>query len=124
MVILPFCKGGLPEHPRSSIRKTKQQIKFEFGHTNRIHFLDSNTKPESLFNSISAVSTVTGSIGFEAFLGGVPVICFGSRFYSKLRGVSLVTKDFPLDLPKLNGTDLKYRLSSLAALNEYALNMH
>ena len=57
-----------------------------------VYLANSTTSTDDLMKNSVAISTVTGSAGFEALSAGKPVIIFGDAWYRKCRSVLHVSK--------------------------------
>lgn len=111
------------EHPRVGRLNNSSYIRALYSNNESVKYLDGNVKPESLFSMTDAVATVSGSIGFEAFLQGLPVICFGSRFYRYAEGVYIPSQinGKEINIDALSGASFDYRCAFLDSLNSFSL---
>ncbi|MEE4010532.1 hypothetical protein V1T76_00635 [Roseibium sp. FZY0029] len=53
-----------------------------FKSLNRVHLIDTEVNPHSLFDVVDKVFVVTSGMGFEALIAEKPVRCFGAPYYS------------------------------------------
>lgn len=53
-----------------------------FRSLDRVHLIDTEVNPHSLFDVVDKVFVVTSGMGFEALIAGKPVRCFGVPYYS------------------------------------------
>lgn len=81
----------IKEHPRAFENKRlflrSKKIYDDLRKYTNVYFVDKDVPSKNIMDNSIAVSTVTGTAGWEAFLASKPVIVFGSVFYSSGPGV-------------------------------------
>ena len=80
------------EHPLSKLIRPRQFYR-DINKISNVILLSSAVPRSTLLAGCTAVVTLTGTIGFEAWIFGKPVICLGTTFYDELSGV-FVGKDY------------------------------
>ncbi len=81
----------IKEHPRAFENNKKylrsKKIYDDLRKYKNVYFIDKDRPYKNIIDNSIAVSTITGTAGWEAFLASKPVIVFGSVFYTSGPGV-------------------------------------
>lgn len=89
---LPFgTKLVVKEHPLSKLIRPSKFYK-ELNKINNVILIEANNNSYNLILNSLGVITLTGSVGYEAWLLGKPVIVFGNVFYDSFKNV-FICKD-------------------------------
>ena len=78
----------------------------------RIKFVSTKTKIFDLLPYANFVTTITGSVGFEALLFNKPVMCFGNPWYIGLPGVSRIHNKKDLETAVSNIQSIRNEITS------------
>jgi hypothetical protein len=95
---------------------------------NNVTLLKHDSDSKQILDNAKAVVTITGSIGWEAYVQGIPVIVLGEVWYKNLRGIKQV-KNISLireELKKLAVTDSRnnQEQKSTELLKASIMNIH
>ena len=94
-------------HFDRSIGRSKDFYRYMDGLPN-VRLISSELSSFELINKSKAVATVTGTIGWEALVNGIPVLAFGNAWYSSCSGC------YEVD----SSSDVKKALSEIEKLND------
>lgn len=87
-----FCSANnliciVKENPKQNFSHRSKNFFKVVSSLDNIRLVSNDEDSLALVRSASVVGTITGTVGLEAILHGVPVVCFGDAWYSSLDGV-------------------------------------
>ncbi len=81
------------ENPAQTNQMREQQFFERLKHLKKVKLVSKNENSLKLVLNSQIVSTITGTVGFEAICEGKPVIIFGNAWYQNFEGVFRFNKD-------------------------------
>jgi hypothetical protein len=91
-IFADFCRVNnltciVKDNPKQNFSHRSKNFFKALSSLDNVRMVNNDEDSLALVRSASVVGTITGTVGVEALLHGVPVVCFGDAWYGSLEGV-------------------------------------